>query len=222
MLNSIIDSAALEAGSVLICLAGALLLGVAASFVCSKAFGFSRSLSMTLALLPIVSATVILVVNGSLGAGIAVAGAFSLIRFRSAQGSALEILAVFLAMAMGVCAGAGYVVIAAIVLAISLAALLALKALKFGSAPDAARVLKISVPEALDYEGLFDDILGRYTAGYELESVHTAEMGSVYRLEYRITLPRSAAVRAMLDEIRTRNGNLEVMCGRIPEKREAF
>ncbi len=222
MLNSIIDPTDIRIGSVLICLAAALLLGVIASFVYTRRRARSRSLAVALALLPLVSAAIIMVVNGNLGAGIAVAGAFSLIRFRSAPGSAHEILSVFLAMALGLCAGAGYVIIAALVLALYIAALLILDALKFGSGPESRRTLKITVPETLDYEGLFADILRRHTASWELESVRTAEMGSVYRLEYRVTLAAPGVSRAMLDEIRARNGNLEVLCGRVPEKHESI
>lgn len=221
MLNSIIDSGNIQIGPVLICLAAALVLGIIASFVFSKKNVCSRSLAMTLALLPLVSAVIILVVNGNLGAGIAVAGAFSLVRFRSAQGSAHEILSVFLAMALGLCCGAGYVAIAAILLVIYLAALLLLDTFRFGSGSRTERTLRITVPEALDYEGLFDDVLKQYCSAWELETVRTAEMGSVYRLEYKVTLPGPVS-RAMLDAIRTRNGNLEVLCGRVPERRETI
>ncbi len=222
MLNSIIDLNDIRPAAVLICFGCALAMGLLAAFVYAKQNTCSRSLAVTLALLPLVSAAVILVVNGNLGAGIAVAGAFSLVRFRSAPGSAGEILSVFLAMAVGLCCGAGYVAIAGIVLAMYLAALLVLNAVSFGRGGKTERILRITVPEALDYEGLFDDILREYTASAELESVRTAEMGSVYRLEYRVALNGGTVRREMLDAIRTRNGNLEVLCGRVPEKRDTI
>ena len=142
------------------------------------------------------SAAVIFVVNGNLGAGIAVAGAFSLVRFRSAQGSAHEILSVFLSMSLGLCAGAGYVGIAALLLLLYIAVMLLLSALHFGEEGDAERLIKITVPEVLDYENLFDDVLNQHTKHWTLESVRTAEMGSVYRLEYRVTSPRPASAAA--------------------------
>ncbi len=222
MLDSLIDTANMTLGAVLICFGSALIMGVLASFVYTRKNACSRSLAVTLALLPMVSAAIILVVNGNLGAGIAVAGAFSLVRFRSAQGSAYEILSVFLAMAIGLCCGAGYVGIAAVVLLLYIPAVLLLTAVPFGNTARSERTLRITIPEALDYEGLFDDVLARYTASASLESVRTAEMGSVYRLEYRITLKGDVVQRAMLDAIRTRNGNLEVLCGRVPEKHETI
>ncbi len=222
MLNSILDTSNITIGPVLLCLGTALVLGILAAWFYARHTSCSRSLAMTLALLPLISAAVILVVNGNLGAGIAVAGAFSLVRFRSAQGSAQEILSLFLAMALGLCAGAGYVVIAAILLGIFLAALLLLDAVRFGQEKTSERTLKITIPETLDYEGLFDDLLAQGTERYSLESVRTAEMGSVYRLEYRITIAGESVSRAMLDGIRARNGNLEVLCCRTAEKHEAM
>ena len=143
-------------------------------------------------------------------------------RFRSAQGRAQDILAVFLTMALGLCCGAGYVAIACILLGVYLAAFFLLDAVHFGRERLSERTLRITVPESLDYEGLFDEVLSRYTRSYALESVRTAEMGSVYRLEYLITLPAPVPARAMLDAIRERNGNLEVLCTRVAEKHDVM
>ena len=222
MLDSILNTTHITLGPVLICLFGALALGLLTGLFYSRRGACSRSLAVTLALLPPVSAAVILVVNGNLGAGIAVAGAFSLVRFRSAQGSAHDILAVFLSMAVGLCCGAGYVVLAALAAVLVLGTELVLGWLRFGEEKHTERTLKITVPEALDYEGLFDDLLQANTRRYSLESVRTAEMGSVYRLEYRVTLDGPTVKRAFLDALRTRNGNLEISCTRVAEKHEVM
>ena len=219
MLDSVLKTGSVTLPILLLCLGTALILGIIAAFVYSRKFGCSRSLAMTLALIPLVSSAVIMVVNGNLGAGIAVAGAFSLVRFRSAQGSAQDIMAVFLAVSLGLCCGAGYVAVAALLLVIYLAALLLLNALRFGEEKAIRRMLVITVPEVLDYEGLFDETLNHWTRAWSLERVRTAEMGSVYKLEYEITLNGTAVRREMLDQLRTLNGNMEVLCCRIAETR---
>ena len=218
MLNSIINLSSLTLETVLICMAAELILGLLSAMIYTKLNRTTKSFAMTLALLPLIAGTVILVVNGNLGAGIAVAGSFSLIRFRSVQGSAKEILAVFLAMALGLCAGAGYVGVACILFAVYSLALLLLHAMKFGNEKQSDRVLKITIPESMDYDGLFDDVLNRFTGHWSLESVHTAEMGSVYQLVYAVTVADIAKSREMLDEIRIRNGNLNVALQRIAVK----
>ena len=169
---------------------------------------------MTLALLPAIVQVVIMLVNGNLGAGVAVAGAFSLVRFRSAPGTAREITALFLAMALGLATGMGYVVLAALFFAIAALAIWGLTALGFGRPAAAQRVLKITIPENLDYDGLFDDLLARYTKTHELIRVKTGSMGTLYELEYRITLPGGTVPKEFLDALRCRNGNLGISCGR--------
>ncbi|MBQ9263430.1 MAG: DUF4956 domain-containing protein [Clostridia bacterium] len=178
------------------------------------------SFAVTLALLPMISSAVILVVNGNLGAGIAVAGAFSLVRFRSVQGSAREILAVFLSVVLGMCLGAGYLGMAALLFAGYAVMVLVLDAVHFGQNGVMRRELKISVPESLDYDGMFDDLLNAHTKAWTLERVRTMEMGSVYQLTFHVSLPEHFQSRPLLDEIRTRNGNLPVALGRITSTNE--
>ncbi len=215
MLNSLFTRGAADIGTVLICLGAALVLGVLSALLYMKKNPCTTSFAFTLALLPMIASTVILVVNGNLGAGIAVAGAFSLVRFRSVQGSAREILAVFLAVVLGMCLGAGYLGAAALLFLLYAAASLALEAVHFGQGGVTRRELRISVPEALDYDGLFDDLLDRYTRAWTLDRVRTAEMGTVYQLFFHVSLPEGFQSRPLLDEIRTRNGNLPVSLGRI-------
>ncbi len=220
MFSSIFVNGSLTAGNVFLVLGLAILLGFAGSLYYTKRnAAATRSFAFTLALLPLITATVIMAVNGNLGAGIAVAGSFSLIRFRSVQGSGQEILAVFLAAAAGLCLGAGYIAAACLLVALCLLFHAVLSACGFGRTAENQRELRISVPENLDYEGLFDDLLDTYFASCELIRVRTVEMGTAYQLIYRGMLRDPAAGKRFLDAVRERNGNLPVALGRAAEAR---
>ena len=213
MLSSILGTE-LTLTSFLICTGVSLLLGVGTALVAGYRSRSTQSLAVTLAILPAVVQAVIMLVYGSIGAGIAVAGAFSLVRFRSAPGTAREIAAIFLAMAIGLATGMGYVGLAALLFLILAGAMLALTALRFGQKEDAGRILKITIPEDLDYDGLFDDLFERYTTAHTLEKVKTTNMGTLYELRYRITLRQEPVPKVFLDELRCRNGNLNITCCR--------
>lgn len=213
MLNSVLGTE-ITLTSFLICTAASLLLGVGTALVAGYRSRSTQSLAVTLAILPAAVQTVIMLVNGSIGAGIAVAGAFSLVRFRSAPGSAREIAAIFLAMAIGLATGMGYVVLAVLLFLILGGTMLALTALRFGQREEDTRILKITIPEDLDYDGLFDDLFERYTTAHTLEKVKTTNMGTLYELRYRITLRQQPVPKAFLDELRCRNGNLGITCCR--------
>ena len=213
MLNSILGTE-LTLTSFLICTGVSLLLGVGTALVAGYRSRSTQSLAITLAILPAVVQAVIMLVNGSIGAGIAVAGAFSLVRFRSAPGTAREIAAIFLAMAIGLATGMGYVGLAVLLFLILAGAMLALTVLRFGQKEDAGRILKITIPEDLDYDGLFDDLFERYTTAHTLEKVKTTNMGTLYELRYRITLRQEPVPKVFLDELRCRNGNLNITCCR--------
>ena len=220
MLNSIFITGSLTWGNILLVLGLALLLGFAGSlYYTKKNLTATRSFAFTLALLPLITATIIMVVNGNLGAGIAVAGSFSLIRFRSVQGSGQEILAIFLAAAVGLGLGAGYVAVACLLMVLCLAFHAVLSACRFGQAADNQREVRISIPESLDYDGLFEDLLDAHFAVHELIRVRTVEMGTAYQLIYRGVLRDPAAGKRFLDAVRERNGNLPVSLARIAEAR---
>ena len=220
MFNSIFIDGSLTAGSVFLSLGLALLLGFAGSFYYTKRnVTATRSFAFTLALLPVIITTVIMVVNGNLGAGIAVAGSFSLIRFRSVQGSGQEILVIFLAAAVGLCLGAGYIAVACLLMVLCLLFHAILSACKFGQGSENQRELRISLPESLDYEGLFDDLLDTYFTSSELIRVRTVEMGTAYQLIYRGVLRDTKEAKLFMDAIRERNGNLPVALGRVADVR---
>ena len=173
----------------------------------------SRSMAATLVLLPAAVGTVILLVNGNLGVGIAVAGAFSLVRFRSVPGSAREISALFIAMAIGLATGTGYLAAAALFTFLMGLATLLLARLRFGEVREGVMELRVTVPENLDYETLFDDLMSKYTKECELIKVRTANMGSLYELTYRVVLS-GGGTRDFLDSLRIRNGNLGISISR--------
>ncbi len=191
-----------------------LAIGIFIAFMYTIKNTYSKSYIITLALLPAIVQVVIMLVNGNIGAGVAVAGAFSLVRFRSAPGSGKEITSIFLAMAVGLATGMGYIGIAALFAVIITLANLILNSTGFGSGASEEKTVKITVPEGLDFEGIFDDIFERYTTKAELVEVKTSGMGSLYKLNYSVVLRSKASTKGMIDEMRQRNGNLEISCSR--------
>ena len=208
-------SEALSVSAFLIVILSALALGALHALI----YGFnnrsSKSFSVTLATLPAIVSVVILMVSGSIGAGVAVAGTFSLVRFRSAPGSAREITAVFTSMALGLACGMGYPALAfAFGLILALADTVYAHS-SFGEPRrgDVRKSLQITVPESLEYSGVFDDIFARYTSEARLVRVKTTNLGSLNRLSYELTLKQPGTEKAMIDELRCRNGNLEISLG---------
>jgi len=198
---------------ILICIGCALVLGLLVSLFYMFRNNYNKGFAVTLVLLPAVVASVVSIVNGNLGTGIAIGGAFGLVRFRSAQGTSRDILAVFMAMATGLLCGSGYVAMAACLMVLILVIGFILLVTGFGNRCPRQRELRITVPESLDYTDEFEDILKKYTSAHELEKVKTTNMGSLYKLYYKITLADPSKEKEMIDAIRVRNGNLEIVCG---------
>lgn len=215
MLNSIF-SGGVTVVSVLIMLAAAAVLGVINSIVFSFRTVQSKSFAVMLALLPMVSAVIIFSVNDNLGVGVAVAGAFTLVRFRSVAGNGREMLAIFASMAIGMLLGMGYIAFAAMVLVAIAVLFFTVTALGFGDR-HAVRTLRIQIPEDLDYEGMFDDLFEKYTSMHQLEKVRTVNMGTLYELTYSVALRDLSEIKQFMDAIRVRNGNLNVIIGSYGE-----
>ena len=218
MLDSILSqngTAAVTAEQFLVCTMAALVLGVLLTLLHQYKNTASKNFAVTLALLPAMVQAVIMLVNGNLGTGVAVMGAFSLVRFRSLPGNAREIGSIFLAMALGLACGMGYLGIAALLLILIGLAELALLSLPFGRSTLMKRELRVTIPESLDYSGIFEDLFQKYTVSAELVRVKTVNMGSLYELCYQVELRSDQIEKRMLDEVRCRNGNLTVVCGRI-------
>ena len=209
--------------SALICIAAALVLGIVVAFVYMKSSTdrYSKSFVVTLALLPALVQVVILMTSGNLGSAVAVLGTFSLVRFRSVPGTSKEILGIFFAMAIGLACGMGQILFAVIITVIIACVFMILNRTKFGEKKGLDKHLKITIPENLDYTELFDDLFAKYTSRAELEKVKTVNLGSMYELDYDISLKDAKQEKQMIDELRVRNGNLSIVCGRhvenIPE-----
>ena len=214
------STSTLTIGNFLICVGVALALGALVALTLRFRERHSAGFLVTLALLPAAVAVVIMLVNGNLGAGVAVAGAFSLVRFRSTPGTAKEIAAIFVAMAIGLGCGMGYPGFAALFTAIMCVMLLLCALLLSGQANRRTlqKVLRITVPEDLDYSELFDDLFATYTRQHQLISVKTTNLGSLNRLTYEIELKKAGTEKAFIDELRVRNGNLEISMSILADK----
>ena len=212
MFESVFGDGGVAAVSFFIVLSVALACGILYAFLSCFRSKSSMNFAIAAALIPMTVAAVIALVNGNLGVGVAIAGAFGLVRFRSAPGTAREITVIFIAMASGLAFGMGYLAYGAIFLILSGALLfligrLSAKAEKAGMKE---KLVKITIPETLDYATVFDDIFMEFADSAELESVKSTNMGSMFRLTYRVVLKSAAREKQMLDAIRTRNGNLEI------------
>ena len=196
----------------LLCIGFSLIIGLIIAFGYMYRTRYTRSFVVTLALLPAVVCVVIMMVNGNVGTGVAVAGAFSLVRFRSVPGTAKEIGTLFLSMGAGLIAGMGYLGFALLFTLILCAVFILYNRLDFGSKKNAAtyKTLSITIPEDLDYSDIFEDIFSEYTSSRELIRVKTTNMGSMFRLTYNIALRNIVKEKEMIDKLRCRNGNLEI------------
>lgn len=211
-------------GDFILCLISALVLG--AILACAYVYKtkYTKSFVITLAIIPAVVSMIIMMVNGNIGAGVAVAGAFSLIRFRSVPGTAKEIGAIFIGMGAGLAIGMGYIMYAAIFMIILCAIMVVYEKSGFGVNKDLinGKVLRITIPEDLEYANLFDEIFEKYTEKNELTSVKTTNMGSMFRLTYNCTMKDRKEEKAMIDELRCRNGNLEITMANTESEKDVL
>lgn len=219
MLNKIFTSiigTTLTAQSFIICSAFSLILGFLLALTHIYKNRTTKSFTLTVAVLPLIVQVIIMLVNGNLGTGIAVAGAFSLVRFRSVPGNAREILSIFMAMAVGLATGVGYVGVAIIFTLLLILANILYSLLGFGETGKNNREIKITVPEDLNYSTAFSEVFEKYTKQFDLKRVKTTNMGSLYRLTYSVVLRNINEEKEFLDALRTRNGNLEIICNYSP------
>lgn len=210
----IFTDTAVDPAMMLLAIGVSLLLGLVVAKVYQFKTVYSKSFVMSLALLPTLIAIVIFLVNGSLGAGVAVMGAFSLIRFRSAPGGAKELVSIFLVMTIGIAIGMGYLVFATVFTFIMSLAMLLLEVVNFGQMKHSMRQLTVVIPESLDYESIFDDIFNKAANHVELANVKTSDMGSLFKIKYIIQLNGRMTEKELIDALRTRNGNLEIAISR--------
>lgn len=196
----------------LLCVVVSLLLGIVLTAAYTYKSKYNAGFVRTLAILPAVVCIVIMMVNGNVGTGVAVAGAFSLVRFRSVPGSAKEIGAIFIAMGAGLVSGMGYLgyaVLYTVILSLVMALYVQIRAWEKNAGSE--KTMVITIPEDLDYTEVFDDLLEAYTSRYELTEVKTTNMGSLFKLTYQLSLKDTSKEKEMIDHLRCRNGNLEIM-----------
>ncbi|WP_148878136.1 DUF4956 domain-containing protein [Streptococcus sp. Marseille-P7375] len=214
----IFTDTAVDPAMMMLAIGVSLFLGLVIAKVYQFKTVYSKSFVMSLALLPTLIAIVIFLVNGSLGAGVAVMGAFSLIRFRSAPGGAKELVSIFLVMTIGIAIGMGYLVFATVFTLIMSLVMLLLEVVNFGQMKHSMRQLTIVIPESLDYESIFDDIFNKAANHVELANVKTSDMGSLFKIKYIIQLNGRMTEKELIDALRTRNGNLEIAISRYITK----
>ena len=212
--NSIFTSTTLTGTDFLIATGCSIICGLVIALLYNVRNQCSKSFLITIAVLPAAVQMVIMLVNGNRGAGVAVAGAFSLVRFRSAPGRGQEIACIFQAMAVGLATGMGYIGVAAFFTVLISVLMLVLNLVGIGESSKQERILKITVPENLDFEGKFDGIFDKYLDRYSIEEVRTVNMGSLYKISYHVLTKAGISVKDMLDELRAGNGNLEISLSR--------
>ena len=196
----------------ILCIICSLVVGIVFALMWSYKTAYSKSFVTTLAIIPSAVAVIILLVNGNIGTGIAIAGAFSLVRFRSLPGTAKEICGMFISMAIGFAMGVGYVFYGAIFALIMgvVINLLSSKYFKGNKSYYSNKVLRITIPEDLDYTNVFDDIFNEFVSCYEIVSVKSCNLGSLFKVKYTITLKDIKREKEFIDKLRERNGNLEI------------
>ena len=198
-----------------LCTAASIVYGTIIAFCYYISGKSTKSFCLSLVILPALVHTVIMLVNGNLGTGVAIVGAFSLIRFRSIPGTSREISAVFFAMVVGLATGMGYVTYGAFITIVIGVVMVLFSVIPIGKSKDRMQNLKITIYENLDYTTVFDDLFEKYLKSYSIESVRTTNMGSMYQITYQIEQKDKSKEKEFLDELRCRNGNLTIICGRI-------
>lgn len=211
MFKSIFETTnSLSITTVLLCLSVSIILGLIIAFTHIKTGKYTKNFVITLTILPALVQVVMMMVNGNLGTSVAVLGAFSLVRFRSIPGNSKEITSIFLAMAIGLSIGMGHILFAILVTIIVCLVLIILSITKFGEKKDILKILKITIPENLDYTGVFDDIFNKFTKQIVLEQVKTTNMGSMFELKYSVKILSNVNEKEFIDSLRCRNGNLTI------------
>jgi len=215
----------LTMGNVIIIVISAAVLGLIVSIAymfTNRRDGWIQSFTITLIMLPAIVSIIILLVGSSVARAFSLAGAFSLIRFRSAPGDPKDIAYVFFTVAIGLACGMGYIPHAAIFALLICVIMIILDFSKFGYVKSNMMTLKIIIPENLNFKDLFDDIFSKYTKMYKMKRVKTVEFGSLFELTYSIKINDNCDQKALIDELRTRNGNLSVSLNLLPQEDRVY
>lgn len=223
MFNSILETSdtAISMSSSLICVATAIGLGILISLFymfTQKKGTFTKDFTIALAILPAVVAIVIMLVGSNIARAFSIAGAFALVRFRSVPGNSKEIAIVFFTMAIGLAAGLGFIGFAGIATAIIGVVFVLLSMTGFGNSHTEEKLLKITIPESLNYKDVFTEIFAANLKSYEVKNVRTTNMGSMYEIQYLVVMKKDADEKEFIDALRCRNGNLNISLGELPDK----
>ena len=221
MFSSILGSS-LTFTSFIICMLVSIMLGIIVACVHMLTVRSNKNFIQTLGILPVLVTMVILLVNGNLGTGVAVAGAFSLVRFRSIPGNSREIMAVFFAMAIGLAVGTGYIAFGALFTILVSLFLFILSKINFGELKNTEKKLVIIIPEDLDYTNVFDNVFDNYTDRFSLVKSKTTNMGSLFELTYMVKLKNNVNEKEFIDKLRVKNGNLKVLLSHPLDESEAL
>ena len=211
--NTVSADPSFSAGSLILSLGTALALGLLISVVYMKTHKTrtpTQSFSLTLVMLPAIITIIIMLVGNSVARAFSLAGAFSIIRFRSAPGDPKDITYVLFSMAVGLSCGMGFPFYGVLTAVILCGVMILLETLKFGKGKSEQKLLKITIPENLDYSNAFDDVLQKYTSSYIRKKVRTTDLGSLFELQYAVSMENGMSEKAFIDELRCRNGNLNI------------
>ncbi|GGA29616.1 DUF4956 domain-containing protein [Paenibacillus physcomitrellae] len=225
MIESIFSSYAasteLTLAQALLTFVAAIVVGGMISFTYMKTqTAYSQSFTLTMMVLPTIVAIIIMLIGSNIARAFSLAGAFSIIRFRSAPGDSKDISYVLFSMAAGLACGVGAYGYAVVFTLLLCGLMFGLKALKFGTRKDALKLLKVTIPENLGYEEAFDEIFKKFNVGYELKKVRTTELGSLYEVVYALQIGPDTNQKELLDAVRTRNGNLDITLTMNPVTQE--
>ncbi|MGN1342266.1 MAG: DUF4956 domain-containing protein [Bacilli bacterium] len=212
MLNSLFSEVTsnVELSTILICSLVSILLGLIIALVHKYTSRSNKNFLITLTALPLLVECVMIMVNGNLGTSVAILGAFSLVRFRSLPGNSKEILSVFFAMTIGLATGMGHIAFAIIITILTSIVIIILSKVKLFNDNSKEKILKITVPENLDYENMFEKEFEKYTINVELMKVKTVNMGSLFELSYVVKLREKVSEKQFIDDLRVKNGNLKI------------
>lgn len=198
----------------LLCTVVSVVLGILIAVINMQQGNYSKNFVVTLAMMPVLVQVVIMMVNGNVGTSVAVLGTFGLVRFRSVPGTSREIANIFFAMAVGLATGMGYLTFSVAMVVVIGGMFMFLGKTSFGERKYNEKDLRITIAEDLDYTDIFEDIFAEYTSKHSLEQVKTTNLGSMYELKYHITLKNAKKEKEMIDQLRCRNGNLTIICGK--------
>lgn len=213
------NTTGIEFGTVMLLLGLALVLGLAISAVYKLTErGASRHYLIALVILPVIVCTVVSLVNGHLGVAIAVAGSFTLVRFRSQQGNAKEMAVIFFDMALGLAAASGYVFFTVVFAVLIMAVLVILSLTGFGKYSEREKHLKIAMPETVDYDEAFKEVFAKYTDRVELESVKTTNKDTILEVKYNLVLKKEADVKAFLKDLSSENCHMPITLSKYSKK----